>query len=222
LAGISYRQQPETYIQLEAREELSPNIKDFRSRLVNWKPNLAEYHLSKDDRILELSYIKIKELIDDLETKEAWRREVMDVRQWLRFVAREVKKEDKTTYRSYTGTEKLSGGEQAQLTYTILGSAIAYQFGITNDGLSRRSFRFICVDEAFSRQDEEKARYLMNLCKQLNLQIMVVSPDKTEEFRIVEPFVARIHYVQRRQNRDSLLYDMPIKQLKESMGAIDN
>lgn len=217
LAGISYRQQPETYIQLEAREEFSPNIKDFRTRLVNWKPNLTEYHLTKDDSILEASYVKIKSLIDDLESKDSWRQEVMDVRQWLRFVAREVKKEDKTTYRSYTGTEKLSGGEQAQLTYTILGSAIAYQFGITNDGLSRRSFRFICVDEAFSRQDEEKARYLMNLCKQLNLQIMVVSPDKTEEFRIVEPFVARIHYVQRRQNRDSLLYDMPIKQLKESL-----
>lgn len=215
LAGISYRQLPHTYIQMEAREELSPNIKDFRHRLVAWKPNLAEYHRTKDDSILEASYVKIKELIDDLESKESWRREVMDVRQWLRFVAREVRAEDKTTYRSYTGTEKLSGGEQAQLTYTILGSAIAYQFGITADGLSRRSFRFICVDEAFSRQDEEKARYLMNLCKQLNLQIMVVSPDKTEEFRIVEPFVARIHYVQRRANRDSIMYDMPIKQLKE-------
>ncbi len=219
LAGISYRQQPHTYIQLEAREELSPNIKDFRHRLLAWKPNLAEYHRTKDDRILEASYVKIKELIDDLETKEAWRREVMDVRQWLRFVAREVRAEDSSTYRSYTGTEKLSGGEQAQLTYTILGSAIAYQFGITADGLGQRSFRFICVDEAFSRQDEEKARYLMNLCKQLNLQIMVVSPDKTEEFRIVEPFVARIHYVQRRANRDSLLYDMPIKQLQEELGT---
>ena len=217
LAGISYRQNPQTYIQLEAREELSPNIKDFRHRLVAWKPNIAEYHRSKDDSILEASYVKIKELIDDLESKESWRREVMDVRQWLRFVAREVRAEDKSTYRSYTGTEKLSGGEQAQLTYTILGSAIAYQFGITSDGLSQRSFRFICVDEAFSRQDEEKARYLMNLCKQLNLQIMVVSPDKTEEFRIVEPFVARIHYVQRRANRDSLMYDMPIKQLKEAL-----
>ncbi|HSC54165.1 MAG TPA: SbcC/MukB-like Walker B domain-containing protein [Phnomibacter sp.] len=217
LAGIRYRQNPATYIQLEGREELSPNIKDFRHRLVAWKPNLAEYHRSKDDSILEASYVKIKELIDDLESKENWRREVMDVRQWLRFVAREVREEDKTTYRSYTGTEKLSGGEQAQLTYTILGSAIAYQFGITSDGLSRRSFRFICVDEAFSRQDEEKARYLMNLCKQLNLQIMVVSPDKTEEFRIVEPFVARIHYVQRRANRDSIMYDMPIKQLKETL-----
>jgi uncharacterized protein YPO0396 len=215
LAGIHYRQNPHTYIQLDAKEDFTSNIKDFRQRLIGWKPNLAEYHRSKDDSILEASYLKIKELIEDLDTKEAWRKEVMDVRRWLRFVAREVRAEDKSTYRSYTGTEKLSGGEQAQLTYTILGSAIAYQFGITADGLSQRSFRFICVDEAFSRQDEEKARYLMNLCKQLNLQIMVVSPDKTEEFRIVEPFIARVHYVQRRGNRDSVLYDMPIKQLKE-------
>lgn len=221
LSGINYRQHPQTYIQLDAREDFTPNIKDFRQRLISWKPNLAEYHRTKDDSILEASYLKIKELIEDLDTKETWRREVMDVRRWLRFVAREVRAEDKSTYRSYTGTEKLSGGEQAQLTYTILGSAIAYQFGITADGLSQRSFRFICVDEAFSRQDEEKARYLMNLCRQLNLQIMVVSPDKTEEFRIVEPFIARVHYVQRRGNRDSLLYDMPIKQLKELLADVN-
>src|SRR5690606_12456127 len=113
-------------------------------------------------------------------------------------------------YRSYTGTEKLSGGEQAQLTYTILGSAIAYQFGISKEGLDTRSFRFICVDEAFSRQDEDKARYLMDLCQQLNLQIMVVSPAKAEEVKIVEPYIARVHFVQRRNNRDSVLYDMPL------------
>lgn len=215
LSGINYRQNPGTYVQLDAREDFTPNIKEFRQRLIGWKPNMAEYHRTKDDSILEASYLKIKALIDDLDSREGWRREVMDVRRWLRFVAREVRSEDKTTYRTYTGTEKLSGGEQAQLTYTILGSAIAYQFGITADGLSQRSFRFICVDEAFSRQDEEKARYLMSLCQQLNLQIMVVSPDKTEEFRIVEPFIARVHYVQRRGNRDSILYDMPIKQLKD-------
>lgn len=220
LSGIPYRAQPHTYIQLDAREDYTPNIREFRQRLAGWKPNLSEYHRTKDDSILEASYLKIKALIEDLDSRESWRREVMDVRRWLRFVAREVRQEDGSTYRSYTGTEKLSGGEQAQLTYTILGSAIAYQFGITADGLSPRSFRFICVDEAFSRQDEEKATYLMNLCKQLNLQIMVVSPDKTEEFRIVEPYVARIHYVQRRGNRDSLLYDMPIKQLRERLAAV--
>jgi uncharacterized protein YPO0396 len=70
LSGISYRQNPNTYIQLDAREDFTPNIKDFRQRLVSWKPNLAEYHRTKDDSILEASYLKIKELIEDLDTKK--------------------------------------------------------------------------------------------------------------------------------------------------------
>lgn len=218
LRNIHFRKNPDTYIQLDAKEDFSPSIKDFRLRLTNWKPNLAEYHRSKDETILESSYILIKSLLDEMDEKEAWRREVTDVRQWLKFTAREVLKEDNTTYRSYTGTEKLSGGEQAQLTYTILGSAIAYQFGISKEGLDQRSFRFICVDEAFSRQDEDKARYLMDLCKQLNLQIMVVSPAKAEEVKIVEPYIARVHFVQRRNNRDSVLYDMPVMELSKLKG----
>ena len=118
-------------------------------------------------------------------------------------------------FRSYTGTAKLSGGEGAQLTYTILSSAIAYQFGIHSEGLNTNSFRFICVDEAFSKQDDEKAKFLMELCKQLHLQLMVVSPAKAEEVAIVEPFIARVHFVQRKDNRNSVVFDMPIKQLQE-------
>lgn len=218
LRNIHFRKNPATYIQLDAKEEYAPVIKDFRIRLTNWKPDLAAYYQSKDESILEKSYFLIKELLDEMETKEHWRREVTDVRQWLKFTAREVSQETNTTYRSYTGTEKLSGGEQAQLTYTILGSAIAYQFGISKEGLDTRSFRFICVDEAFSRQDEDKARYLMDLCKQLNLQIMVVSPAKAEEVKIVEPYIARVHFVQRRNNRDSVLYDMPLMELEALRG----
>lgn len=218
LKNISFRKNPETYIQLDAKEEYAPAIKDFRVRLTNWKPDLAEYHRTKDETILEDSYLLIKALLDEMDEKENWRREVTDVRQWLKFTAREVLKVDNTTYRTYTGTEKLSGGEQAQLTYTILGSAIAYQFGISKEGLDQRSFRFICVDEAFSRQDEEKARYLMDLCRQLSLQIMVVSPAKAEEVKIVEPYIARVHFVQRRNNRDSVLYDMPVMELSKLKG----
>jgi uncharacterized protein YPO0396 len=144
---------------------------------------------------------------------------VLDVRNWLKFKAVEHHREDPAKiFRSYTGTAKLSGGESAQLTYTILGSAIAYQFGIHSEGLNTNSFRFICVDEAFSKQDDEKARFLMDLCKQLHLQVMVVSPAKAEEVAIVEPYIARVHFVQRKDNRHSVLYDMPIKQLQEHRG----
>ncbi|WP_276480862.1 ATP-binding protein [Paraflavitalea pollutisoli] len=217
LKAITYRQNPKTFIQLDVKEELNQQIKDFKHQLNNWKPNLAEYQRTQDDSILENSFIKIKDLLDELTKQENWRREVLDVRNWLKFTAKEVKAEDMVTvHRSYTGTEKLSGGEQAQLTYTILGSAIAHQFGIHSDGYETKSFRFICVDEAFSRQDEEKARYLMDLCRQLHLQLMVVSPAKADEVKIVEPYISKVHFVYRRNHRDSVVYDMSIMQFQEN------
>jgi len=107
---------------------------------------------------------------------------------------------------------QLSGGEKAQLTYTILGSAIAYQFGLTKDGLQSNSFRFIAIDEAFKSQDEDKARYLIMLCKQLHLQLMVVTP--SDNIHIVENDISYVHYVER-TGAESVLYDMPINQFKE-------
>ena len=110
---------------------------------------------------------------------------------------------------------QLSGGEKAQLTYTILGSAIAYQFGLTryNQGLESKSFRFIAIDEAFKAQDEDKARYLITLCKQLHLQLLVVTP--SDNIHIVENDISFVHFVERKEERHSWLYDMPIEQFKE-------
>jgi len=216
LEKISFKSNPPTFIQLDSEKDYSPKVKLFKSQLNDWKPNLVEFERTKDDNILEQSFNKIKSTLDYLAQDENMRKEVLDVRNWLKFKAVEHHREDPSKiFRSYTGTAKLSGGESAQLTYTILGSAIAYQFGIHNEGLNTNSFRFICVDEAFSKQDDEKARFLMELCKLLHLQVMVVSPAKAEEVAIVEPYIARVHFVQRKDNRHSVLYDMPIKQLQE-------
>jgi len=216
LEKISFKSNPPTFIQLDSEKDYSPKVKLFKSQLNDWKPNLVEFERTKDDNILEQSFNKIKSTLDYLAQDENMRKEVLDVRNWLKFKAVEHHREDPSKiFRSYTGTAKLSGGESAQLTYTILGSAIAYQFGIHSEGLNTNSFRFICVDEAFSKQDDEKARFLMELCKQLHLQVMVVSPAKAEEVAIVEPYIARVHFVQRKDNRHSVLYDMPIKQLQE-------
>lgn len=216
LEKIHFKSNPPTFIRLHVHKDYAPKVKDFRFKLNNWKPNLAALERTKDDGILEESFRKIKALLDELTADENLRKEVLDVRNWLKFVAVEHHKEDPSkVFRSYTGTAKLSGGEGAQLTYTILGSAIAYQFGIHQEGPNQASFRFICVDEAFSKQDDEKARFLMELCRQLHLQVMVVSPAKAEEVAIVEPYIARVHFVQRKDNRHSVVYDMPIKQMQE-------
>lgn len=216
LSKINFRQNPPTFISLQAEKDYSPKVRDFKIKLQDWKPNLVEFERTKDDSILEESFNKIKTLLDQLTNDDNTRKEVLDVRNWLKFKAVELYREDTSKqFRSYTGTAKLSGGEGAQLTYTILSSAIAYQFGIHSEGLNTNSFRFICVDEAFSKQDDEKAKFLMELCKQLHLQLMVVSPAKAEEVAIVEPFIARVHFVQRKDNRNSVVFDMPIKQLQE-------
>lgn len=216
LEKIHFKSNPPTFIRLHVHKDYAPKVKDFRLKLNNWKPNLAALERTKDDNILEDSFKKIKALLDELTADENLRKEVLDVRNWMKFVAVEHHKEDPSkVFRSYTGTAKLSGGEGAQLTYTILGSAIAYQFGIHHEGPHHPSFRFICVDEAFSKQDDEKARFLMELCRQLQLQVMVVSPAKAEEVAIVEPYIARVHFVQRKDNRHSVVYDMPIKQMQE-------
>lgn len=216
LEKINFKNNPPTFIKLHTEKDYTQKVKEFKIKLNDWKPNLAEFQRTQDDSILETSFVKIKNLLDQLTSDENMRKEVLDVRNWLKFKAVEHHREDPSKiFRSYTGTAKLSGGEGAQLTYTILGSAIAYQFGIHNEGMNTNSFRFICVDEAFSKQDDEKAQFLMELCKQLHLQLMVVSPAKAEEVAIVEPYIARVHFVQRKDNRHSVVYDMPIKQLQE-------
>lgn len=212
LEKINFRPNPETYIYLDIKRDNSEKIRQFKLKLKEWKPNMAEYLITKDDKILENSFLKIKSLIELLSNNEYERRYVTDVRNWLNFSAKELRREDKGIYRTYDSTGKLSGGEKAQLTYTILGSAIAYQFGISQTGRNTNSFRFICIDESFSNQDAEKANYLMQLCKQLHLQLLCVTPeDKTG---IIEPYISAVHFVKRENNRNAVIYDMPILQFQ--------
>ncbi|GHT34524.1 ATP-binding protein [Bacteroidia bacterium] len=212
LEKINFRPNPETYIFLDIKRDNSEKIRQFRLNLKEWKPNMAEYLMTKDDQILENSFLKIKSLIETLSNNENERRYVTDVRNWLNFSAKELRKEDKSIFRTYDSTGKLSGGEKAQLTYTILGSAIAYQFGISQTGRNTNSFRFICIDESFSNQDAEKANYLMQLCKQLHLQLLCVTPeDKTG---IIEPYISAVHFVKRENNRNAVIYDLPILQFQ--------
>ena len=214
LERITFRSNPPTFIQLYAEKENSREIRDFRTRLNGWKPDLTAYEETGNENILEQSFDHIKTLIEDLSDNEIWRRTVTDVRNWFTFKAKEhLTESPETIYKIYESTGKLSGGEKAQLTYTILGSAIAYQFGISQSGMNTNSFRFICVDESFSNQDDEKSRYLMELCRQLHLQLLVVTPE--DKMHIVEPYISAVHFVKRHNNRNSVVFDMPIRQFVE-------
>jgi uncharacterized protein YPO0396 len=214
LSGINFNRLPDTYIQLGKRPvPAGTDIKEFRSRLLDALPQAANWQQSSFEEKSRHFTQKVQPLIDDLDKNEAYRNRVMDVRNWFEFWADEKFRNTGELKKTYRQMGQLSGGEKAQLTYTILCSAIAYQFGITREGKNSRSLRFIAVDESFSNQDEEKATYLMELCKQLHLQLLVVTP--SDKIQIVQEFIAHVHLVQRVNNRHSVLYNMTIKELKE-------
>jgi len=213
LKEIDFKSKPQTYIQLVAPNKISDEVKEFRKLLEEAVPNVYQMEKTIEGREYHFNN-HIHPFIEKLD-KEEWRKKVMDVRSWFTYKAEEFYKENNQKFKTYEAMGQLSGGEKAQLTYTILGSAIAYQFGLTNNnqGLEPKSFRFIAIDEAFKAQDEDKARYLITLCKQLHLQLLVVTP--SDNIHIVENDISFVHFVERKEERHSWLYDMPIEQFKE-------
>lgn len=211
LSAINFNRLPDTYIQLGKRSVPDATIKAFRNALLDALPQAANWQQSKfEEKALHFRQ-KVQPLIDSLDESETYRARVMDVRNWFEFWADEKYRNTDELKKTYRQMGQLSGGEKAQLTYTILCSAIAYQFGITREGKNSRSLRFIAVDESFSNQDEDKATYLMELCKQLHLQLLVVTP--SDKIQIVQDYIAHVHLVQRVNNRNSVMYNMTIKEL---------
>ena len=141
LKAIDFSSSPSTYIQLVNFKKANTDIAEFRKELEGAIPNIREVDASIDGRRNHFEQ-KIQPLIQHLRD-EQWRKKVMDVRNWYSYRAEEFYKETEQKRNVYESMGQLSGGEKAQLTYTILGSAIAYQFGLTKDGLQSNSLRFI-------------------------------------------------------------------------------
>lgn len=214
LKKITFNRNPDTYLQLECRQLRGENeINIFRGQLNAAIPNTLDFATQKDENYRLEVFNKIKELITELQTEETWRRKVTDVRNWLLFSAREYSAVDNKVGQYHDNTASYSGGQKAQFTYAILGAAIAHQFGIFQQGKQHKSLRFITVDEAFSKLDPEKSQFLMEFCAQLNLQILVVTP--LDKINIAEPYINAVHFVEIKNKKNSVLYNLTMEQYYE-------
>jgi uncharacterized protein YPO0396 len=214
LKKITFNRNPDTYLQLECRQLRGENeINIFRGQLNAAIPNTLDFAIQKDESYRQEVFNNIKELITELQKEETWRRKVTDVRNWLVFSAREYSAMENKAGQYHDNTASYSGGQKAQFTYAILGAAIAHQFGIFQQGKQHKSLRFITVDEAFSKLDPEKSRFLMEFCAQLNLQILVVTP--LDKINIAEPYINAVHFVEIKNKKSSVLYNLTMEQYYE-------
>ena len=178
-----------TYIKLITKPTQQIEITDFKQLLRDTFPNIGEDEDSANRKVFNY----IKALIERFEKDPRWTTLVTDVRNWLDFSAEERYMSDNTVHERYQSSSGKSGGQKAKLAYTILASAIAYQYGLNEASQRDQTFRFVVIDEVFSKSDEANSRFAMDLFKQLGLQVLVVTP--SDKIQVVEPYIGSCHLV---------------------------
>ena len=200
-----------TYIQLVCERSRDTRVREFRDLLRACIPDVARTRTSEAN---ETSFQRIRELLKRFDDDPRWTTLVTDVRNWLDFSAAELYRENNEQKNYYTDSSGKSGGQKAKLAYTILASAIAYQYGLDQETGRERTFRFVAVDEAFSKSDEQNARYAMELFRQLDLQLLVVTP--LDKIHVVEPYITACHFVaNNEEENDSRVYNLTFDEYLE-------
>ncbi|MGK5092308.1 SbcC/MukB-like Walker B domain-containing protein [Deltaproteobacteria bacterium TL4] len=201
-----------TYIALIIHPILDPEIREFRAEL----KGCLDQEEGDEDLYNEEKFLKVKALIERFKGREGqseedrrWRDKVIDVRNWMSFNASERWRETDEEKEFYSGTSTKSTGQQEKLAYTVLASAIAYQFGLDWIDGNARGFRFIVIDEAFSVGSDKNTRYALELFKKLGLQVLIVTP--LQKLHVIEPYIQNVHFIYNENGAFSQIENLPIK-----------
>ncbi|CAN5468436.1 ATP-binding protein [soil metagenome] len=213
LAEITYDTSLDTYIQLVPEPVTTSDIITFKNDLRNCLSNTS----GDVDNYAERKFADVKQILDKLmsqdEVDQRWRSKVTDVRQWYSFGAMERYKETNADKEYYSDSSGKSGGQKEKLAYTILASAISYQYNITWEG-APRTFRLVVIDEAFGRGSKESTRYGLELFGRMNLQLLIVTPG--EKVNVIQRYVQHVHYIAKGIDEMSKVRNLTIRAYQEA------
>ncbi len=221
LGEIDYN--PGRYIVLESQASPDAEIRDFQQELRACTEGAVTG--SDDAQYSEAKFLQVKNIIDRFRGREGlsdqdrrWTGKVTDVRNWFLFAASERWREGNGEHEHYSDSGGKSGGQKEKLAYTILAASLAYQFGLEWGAVRSRSFRFVVIDEAFGRGSDESAQYGLKLFRQLNLQLLIVTP--LQKIHIIEPFVSSVGFVHNEGGRESRLRNLSIEEYRAQKASI--
>ncbi|AEV27876.1 hypothetical protein SpiGrapes_0008 [Sphaerochaeta pleomorpha str. Grapes] len=219
LSSIIYQIHPETKIKLTAERVKDSQIRQFNSMLSAAIPD-AGSRIQGNEKAEEIAnqhfFEAVKTLLETLKTDDQFCKKVLDVRRWFVFAVEEYDSKTEKQVRYYQDSAGISGGQKAKLAYTILAAAIAHQFDVFDISNVSRSFRFVIVDEAFSKSDDENSRYAMDLFKKMDLQLMVVTPK--DKVNLVEPYINSVQITVCNDGCHSFVHSLTKEKLREQLG----
>ena len=204
---------PGTHLAIETMDKSLDDVRQFRSSM---KESLS-HSFSEDRDLAEERFKTLAALVKRLASQETadknWRSLVLDVRQHVEFVARELDQDnlEVEVYRSGAGK---SGGQRQKLAATCLAAALRYQLGGQDRTLPRYST--VVLDEAFDKADAEFTAMAMNIFKTFGFQMIVATPLKS--VMTLEPFIGGACFVHIKDRKKSAVipieYDAAAHRLK--------
>lgn len=204
---------PGTHLVIETSAKSLEDVRLFRANL---RESLS-HSFSNDRDLAEERFKALAALVKRLASQETvdknWRNLVLDVRQHVEFVARELDEDDieVEVYRSGAGK---SGGQRQKLAATCLAAALRYQLGGQDRALP--SYSTVVLDEAFDKADAEFTAMAMNIFKTFGFQMIVATPLKS--VMTLEPFIGGACFVHIKDRKKSAVipieYDGETRRLK--------
>ncbi len=180
-----------SYVQIRMTRTKDPEIREFQSMLRN---AIRMKGPEQNELDLDESFQHIRSIIMRLKSDMKWSARVTDVRNWTDFFMVELAEGTDTEISFYSDSSGLSGGQKAKLAFTILASALAYQYGLNSETAREKSFRFVMIDEAFSKSDDRNSQYALALFQKLGLQLLVVTP--MDKLDVIKPYIQKIFVTQ--------------------------
>lgn len=214
LAQVEFN--PGTHLRLEVSDRHLPEVREFRQE-VQAILSHAWAEGSEEREAAEARFLRLRALVERLASQDPearrWRQAVLDVRQHVEFIARELDAggAEVEVYRSGAGK---SGGQRQKLATTCLAAALRYQLGGADRGLP--VYAPVVLDEAFDKADHEFTALAMKIFVHFGFQMIVATPLKSVQ--ALEPFVGGACYVHIRDRLASSV--LPIPYIEEE-GRLD-
>ena len=198
-----------TYLVIDTQDRNLTDVLDFKRSL----KGALSHSFNQDKETAEARFAVLNELVKKLSSQETkdrnWRALVLDVRQHVEFVARELDASglEIEVYRSGAGK---SGGQRQKLAATCLAAALRYQLG--SHGRELPTFSTVVLDEAFDKADAEFTAMAMNIFKTFGFQMIVATPLKS--VMTLEPFIGGACFIHIKDRKYSAA--IPIEYDEES------
>lgn len=202
-----------THLVIETNDRMLADVLTFKQNL----KDALSHSFSLDKEIAEERFKVLNDLVKRFSSQETvdrnWRALVLDVRQHVEFVARELDESglEIEVYRSGAGK---SGGQRQKLAATCLAAALRYQLGGQDRALP--TFSTVVLDEAFDKADAEFTAMAMNIFKTFGFQMIVATPLKS--VMTLEPFIGGACFIHIKERKYSAAipidYDDDAQRLK--------